>query len=75
VWNNQTIRGIARSLRDDGEYEDIRISHPTDDLLDELESLVCKQDLVETLNDVVPCWDEDDAESDDSDDDSDGEEE
>ena len=66
------VRDVARTLRDDYEYENIKISHSKEELCDELESLVCKQDLVEVLNATLPGWDE---EEDDSGDDSDGEEE
>jgi hypothetical protein len=66
------VRDVAKTLRDDYEYDSIKISHAKEELCDELEGIVAKQDLVEVLNDALPGWDE---ESEDSDDDSDGEEE
>jgi hypothetical protein len=65
------IRDVARILRDDYEYEGIKTSHSKEDLCDELETLVSKQDLVEVLNANYEGWDESD---DDSDDDEKGEE-
>jgi hypothetical protein len=65
------VRDVAKTLRDDYEYDSIKISHSKEELCEELESLVAKQDLVEILNANFEGWDEDD----DSDDDSDGEEE
>jgi hypothetical protein len=66
------VRDVARTLRDDYEYEGIKTSHSKEELCDELETLVSKQDLVEVLNANHEGWDE---ESEDSDDDSDGDEE
>jgi len=65
------LREVARSLRDDYEYLDLKISHGKDALLDEIEEGVAKQDLVAVLNASLPGWDEEEGE----DDDSDGEEE
>jgi len=63
------IRDVARTLRDDYEYDSIKISHAKEELCDELEGIVAKADLVEVLNSTLPGWDEEE-----SDDDSDGEE-
>jgi hypothetical protein len=62
------LREVARSLRDDYEYLDLKISHGKDALLDEIEEGVAKQDLVAVLNASLPGWDEEE------DDDSDAEE-
>ena len=67
------LREVARSLRDDYEYLDLKISHGKDALLDEIEEGVAKADLVHAANAIVPGWDESDDDSDD--DDSDGKEE
>ena len=61
------IRDVARTLRDDFEYENIKISHSKEELCDELETLVSKQDLVEVLNSTLPGWDEEEEEDDDED--------
>ena len=63
------LREVARSLRDDYEYLDLKISHGKDALLDEIEEGVAKQDLVAAANDCLPGWDEEseDSDSDDSD--------
>ena len=66
------IRDVARTLRDDFEYENIKISHSKEELCDELETLVSKQDLVEVLNANHEGWVEES--DDDSDDDEKGEE-
>jgi len=64
------IRDVARTLRDDYEYDSIKISHAKEELCDEIEGIVAKADLVEVLNSTLPGWDEEEE-----DDDSDGEEE
>ena len=48
------LREVARSLRDDYEYLDLKISHGKDALLDEIEEGVAKQDLVAVLNASLP---------------------
>jgi hypothetical protein len=65
------VREVARTLRDDYDYDSIKISHAKEELCDELEGIVAKADLVEVLNSTLPGWDE---EEEDSDDDSDGDE-
>jgi len=65
------LREVARSLRDDYEYLDLKISHGKDALLDEIEEGVAKQDLVAVLNASLPGWDEeedDDSEDEDEED-------
>ena len=52
------VRDVARTLRDDYEYEGVKTSHSKEELCDELETLVSKQDLVEVLNANHEGWDE-----------------
>ena len=66
------VREVAKTLRDDYEFDSIKISHAKEDLCNELEELVSKQDLVEVLNATLPGWDEEEEEDDDG---EDGEEE
>jgi len=61
------VRDVAKTLRDDYEYDSIKISHAKEELCDELEGIVAKQDLVEVLNDALPGWDEESEDSDDED--------
>jgi len=89
-YSTLAVRDLARVLRNDFAYEDLKVSYPKDSILDQIEETVAKRDLMEALDSVLPGWDEspeneeesedsskDDAESDDdkSDDDSDSEEE
>ena len=89
-YSTLAVRDLARVLRNDFAYEDLKVSYPKDSILDQIEETVAKWDLMEALDSVLPGWDEspeneeesedsskDDAESDDdkSDDDSDSEEE
>lgn len=69
-YSASDVRDVARTLRDDYEYDSIKISHAKEELCDELEGIVAKADLVEVLNSTLPGWDEEG-----DDDDSDGEEE
>ena len=49
---------LARVLRNDFAYEDLRVSYPKDSILDEIEETVSKRDLMEALDSILPGWDE-----------------
>ena len=78
-YSTLAVRDLARVLRNDFAYEDLKVSYPKDSILDEIEETVSKRDLMEALDSVLPGWDEnpeDEEESkDSSENDEDGEEE
>jgi hypothetical protein len=78
-YSTLAVRDLARALRNDFAYEDLKVSYPKDSILDEIEETVSKRDLMEALDSVLPGWDEnpeDEEESkDSSENDEDGEEE
>ena len=86
-YSTSAVRDLARVLRNDFAYEDLRVTYPKDSILDQIEETVAKRDLMEALDSVLPGWDEpedeeesedsseDDAESDDESDDDESEDE
>ena len=68
-YSTSAVRDLARALRNDFAYEDLKVSYPKDTILDQIEETVAKRDLMEALDSILPGWDEspeDEKESEDS---------
>ena len=57
-YSTLAVRDLARALRNDFAYEDLKVSYPKDSILDEIEEMVSKRDLMEALDSILPGWDE-----------------
>lgn len=57
-YSTSAVRDLARTLRNDFAYEDLRVSYSKDSILDQIEETVAKRDLMEALDSVLPGWDE-----------------
>jgi hypothetical protein len=57
-YSTLAVRDLARALRNDFAYEDLKVSYPKDTILDQIEETVAKRDLMEALDSILPGWDE-----------------
>ena len=57
-YSTSAVRDLARALRNDFAYEDLKVSYPKDTILDQIEETVAKRDLMEALDSILPGWDE-----------------
>ena len=62
-YSTLAVRDLARTLRNDFAYEDLRVSYSKDSILDQIEETVAKRDLMEALDSVLPGWDEPEEEA------------